>query len=317
MAASANHPLMADDHESTFGLQQIDPSPVEETPSGIKGEYFGNTDDAEHRAQPRQASPLGLSQHSPIWYLSRIQKYSSYAFTAFGLAHITNTSIIPLVTRSVPESERYLLLTRPYYQGIPAEPLLVIVPLWAHVISGIVLRIVRRNLNAKRYGDPTSKTKPSFFSSWFWPKVSGISKLGFQFVPLLLGHIVINRGIPNQMAGGQSNVNLSYVSHAFAKHPAISFAGFGALVTVGMFHITWGWSKWLGFTPDQMTELGPERQFRKNRRWYIINGLAVGLTGLWMSGVFGVIGRGGTAPGYVGKMYDDMYSRIPIVGKWM
>src|SRR3978361_1016318 len=107
---------MADyDKESTLGLQQLEPSPVEETPSGSKDGYFPGTDDIENPAQPKRTHALGLSHHS-MWYLSRIQKYSSYAFTAFGLAHITNTSIIPLITRSVPESERYLLLTRPYYQ---------------------------------------------------------------------------------------------------------------------------------------------------------------------------------------------------------
>ncbi|KAF2764958.1 DUF1691-domain-containing protein [Teratosphaeria nubilosa] len=306
---------MADDREeSVLGLQQLDPSPVEETPSGTKDGYFPSTDDTENPAQPHRSHTLGLSSHSPIWYLSRIQKYSTYAFTAFGLAHITNTSIIPLITRSVPESERYVLLTRPYYQGIPAEPLLVIIPLWAHVISGVALRVVRKNIHAKRYGE---KRGTSFFSDRFWPKVSGSSKLGYAFTPLLLGHIFINRAIPNQFPGGQSNVNLSHVSHAFAKHPVMSYAGFSALIGIGVCHITWGWAKWLGLTPDQATSSGVERQVWKKRRWCVINGIAAAVTGLWMAGGFGVIGRGGEAPGYVGRMYNEMYQRIPVVGKWM
>jgi hypothetical protein len=309
---------MASDPESTLNLQELEPSPVEDTPSESKDGYFPpsvSTDRPEPLSQPPHlSSSIGLSQHSPIWYLSRIQRYSSYAFTAFAAAHITNTSLIPLITRSVPESERHLLLTRPYYQGLPAEPLLVIVPLWAHVISGVALRIVRRNIHAQRYGE---KRGVSFFSSQFWPTVSGISKLGFQFVPLLVGHIFINRGIPNSFPGGQSNVNLSYVSHAFAKHSVLTYAGFTALLGVGVMHITWGWAKWLGLTPDQVTVMGPERRIWKKRRWYIINGLAAAVTGLWMAGGFGVLGRGGEAPGYVGRMYNEMYQSIPVIGRWM
>lgn len=127
----------------------------------------------------------------------------------------------------------------------------------------------------------------------------------------------INRAIPQSFAGGSSNVNLSYVSHAFAKHPAISFAGFTALLTVGCFHITWGWAKWLSLTPDQTTKTGGERALVKKRRWYIINGLAATVTGLWMAGAFGVIGRGGEAVGWVGRAYDEMYKSIPVVGRWL
>ena len=179
------------------------------------------------------------------------------------------------------------------------------------------MRIYRRNLNAKRYGDPETKGVKNFFSSRFWPAVSGISKLGFQFLPLLAGHVFLQRAIPNQFEGGSSNINLSYVSHAFARHPVVSFAGFGALLAVGCFHITWGWAKWLGFTPDQVTNVGPERGLIRKRRWYTINGLAASLTGLWMAGSFGVVGKGGAASGWLGKLYDEMFSKIPLANLWL
>ena len=60
-------------------------------------------------------------------------------------------------------------------------------------------------------------------------------------------------------------MNLGYVSHAFAKHPAVSFAGFAALLTIGCFHITWGWAKWLALTPDQTTTTGAERELSKKQ----------------------------------------------------
>lgn len=292
-------------------LKELEPSPVDETPAEYKGDYFGDTQ------QSIKPDGVGLSQHSPIWYLTQVQKYSSIAFSAFATAHIINTSIIPLVTQSVPSSEPYLLLTRPYYQSWPiAEPLVVIAPLAAHIASGVGLRVYRRNLNAKRYGAETRSERRTFRAS-LWPKVSGISKLGYLGVPLLLGHTFINRGIPNQFPGGSSNVNLSYVAHAFAKHPAVSFTGFSALIVVLVFHSTWGWAKWLGLTPDQVTSLGAERQELKKRRWYTINGLAAGVVALWMAGSFGVIGRAGPAAGWVGKMYDEMFQRIPVFGRWV
>ena len=305
------------DEESVLSLQQVDPSPVEETPSNFKieGDYFGN--DGSNESPPPRSHQLGLSQHSTLWYLNRVQKYSSYVFSAFAVAHITNTSIIPLVTQSVPASEPYILLTRPYYQSWPiAEPFLIIIPLAVHIGSGLALRIYRRNLNAQRYGAETRADKKRF-GAQYWPKVSGISKLGFAATWLVLGHTFINRAIPAKFPGGSSNINLSYVSHAFAKHPAISYAGFVALIAVTVSHATWGWAKWLGFTPDQVTDTGAERQLWKKRRWYVINGVAAAVAGLWMAGGIGVVGRGGEVPGWVGKEYNDMYRSIPVVGQWM
>lgn len=228
--------------------------------------------------------------------------------------HITNTSLLPLLTQSVPASESYLLLTRPYYQAPISEPLVIFIPLTTHILSGLAIRILRRNQNAKRYGDAHSKENRAVFFTRFWPNVSGISKLGYLMTPLVLGHMVINRFIPQKMG---ENVGLGYVSHAFARHPAISFAGFTALLGVSCWHMTWGWAKWLGYTPDQTTELGAKRALGKKRRWYIINGLAAAVTGLWMAGGFGVVARGGEALGWVGKQYDQMYRMVPIVGRWL
>ncbi|KAF2725086.1 hypothetical protein K431DRAFT_300488 [Polychaeton citri CBS 116435] len=300
---------MADyDRDPESGLHVVDPSPVDETPPEAGPKHDG------YFAAPKRTNTLGLSQHSAVWYLTRIQKYSSYAFSAFAVAHIANTSLVPLATQSVHASESYLLLTRPYYQGIPFEPLLVVIPLAAHIGSGLALRIYRRQQNGKRYGQAavgSGKNKK------LWPALSGTSKLGFALTWLTLGHAFINRGIPKQVTGGSSNINLSYVSHAFAKHPIVSYVGFSALITAGVWHVTWGWAKWLGLTPDQTTELGTERQAIKKRRWSIINGVSLLLTGLWMAGSFGIVGQGGEATGWQGRQYDELYRRIPIVGEWM
>ena len=85
---SSNTSRMPDfHHEDSLGLQQVEPSPVEETPIEAKDGYFGSNDTGSSSPQ-RSTSSLGLSQHNAIWYLNRIQKYSSWVFTAFGVAHV-------------------------------------------------------------------------------------------------------------------------------------------------------------------------------------------------------------------------------------
>lgn len=299
-------------------LEELEPSPIEESPSTSYDAYFPpseakNDEEALPRPGLNRAATIGLSSHGPAWYLNRIQKYSSYAFSVFTAFHIANTAIIPLVTKSVPASEPYLLLTRPYYQSPIAEPFIVALPLIAHVGSGIALRIYRRRQALKQYG-AESKTDRRLIA---WPKVSGTSKLGYILIPLLAGHAFVNRVIPLLYEGGSSSINLGYVAHGFAKHPAVSFFGFGALVTVGVWHTVWGWAKWLRLTPASVTAGGYEGQLSRKRRWYLVNAVSALVAGLWLAGGLGVVGRGGRVEGWVGREYDELYRRIPIVGNWM
>ena len=65
-------------------LQEMEPSPVEETPSQLKeGDYFPDS------SSSKGTHSLGLSgSHSALYYLQRIQRYSTYAFSAFAVAHV-------------------------------------------------------------------------------------------------------------------------------------------------------------------------------------------------------------------------------------
>ncbi|KAF2226365.1 hypothetical protein BDZ85DRAFT_256040 [Elsinoe ampelina] len=296
----------ADDQRS---LIELEPSPVEDTPREQKDSYF-----APPEEQSNGTTFLGMRfQRSASWYLIKAQKYSSYAFTAFLGMHITNTSIIPLITQSVHASEPYLLLTRPYYQSPIAEPLVVIAPLAVHIASGVALQIYRRREDLKMYGAEERGDRRKIA----WPKMSGTSQLGYAMTWLLAGHIFINRILPLKVHGGSSTINLSYVSHAFAQHPAVSFAGFVALISVGVAHMTWGMSKWLGVAPTQIVVWGQEGRLEKKRRWWIVNGVAAAIAGLWMAGGLGVVGRGGQVGGWVGREYEELYKSIPIIGRWM
>ncbi|KAF2021521.1 hypothetical protein BU24DRAFT_417162, partial [Aaosphaeria arxii CBS 175.79] len=294
-------PETPDRGEELISLTEVEPSPVEETPAEFKNEYFP--------PQASRTSTLGLGNHGPAYYLNRVQKYSSYAFTVFSAFHIANTSIIPLFTKSVSESNRYLLLTRPYYQSFLTEPLLVGIPLVAHVASGVALRFYRRHQALQRYGAETHQDRKLIP----WPSFSGISILGYALVPLAGFHWWTTRFLPLYMHGDNSMISLSYVSHGFALHPIVSFAGFTALISVSAWHFTWGWARWLGLTPDQVTYTNAPRQLVKKRRWYSINALSALLAGLWLAGGLGVVGREGKTGGWVGKEFDDLYNSMPIL----
>lgn len=302
-----------------MGLTQVEPSPVEETPIEYKeSSYFpaqngsNGEDDISRGIRRMNTLGLRLGDHGPAWWLLRIQKYSSYAFTLFTAFHITNVSIIPLSTRSVTESNRYLLLTRPYYQSTLTEPLLVGIPLVAHVTSGIALRLYRRRQALQRYGAETRTDKRTIP----WPQLSGISALGYALVPLASFHVWTTRILPLYAHGDSSLINLSYISHGFALHPVVSFTGFSALVGVGVWHFVWGAAKWMGFTPNQVKQSEEERGLIKKRRWYVLNGLSAGITALWLAGGLGIVGRDGLMPGWVGKEYDELYKYLPVVAKW-
>jgi hypothetical protein len=236
-----------------------------------------------------------------------LQKYSSYAFTVFASFHITNTSIIPLITGSVPASEKYLLLTRPYYQSFPLEPLLITLPIATHILSGLALRIQRRNANLVRYGAANLPIRARLEQRLkVWPTVSWNSLSGYVLAPLVIGHAVVNRMIPWIYEGGSESVGLGYVSHGFAKHPFVSWVSYAALVSVASAHFVWGAAKWNGWIPVGTTK-------KAKRRWWSIHAVTVAVATLWMSGGLGVVGRGGLADGWIGKNYDALYSKIPLV----
>ena len=245
----------------------------------------------------------------------RIQKYSSYTFSVFAALHITNTAFLPLITQSTTIASRYLLLTRPYYQSFPAEPMIVILPLMAHVASGVALRMHRRKSALERAGAETQADRRSVP----WPTVSWISATGFAAVPLVLSHAALLRGLPLKVEGGSSGIGLDFVGHGVAIAPKIAVAAYGALVAVAGSHILWGWAKWLGWsTPDVGNGTsGNETRLKRKRRWWTVMILDALVVTTWMAGGLGIVARNGKVGGWVGKVYDDLYRRVPGLGNWV
>ena len=264
--------------------------------------------------------------------MTRIQKYSSFAVNLFATIHLANTSLIPLLTRSVPASETYLILAREIYQTPLTEPLMIGIPIVAHVASGVALRLARRSQNLKRYGGATpgmyalhrsrtagSAGSGSSGSSTFriWPTLSWISASGYVFAACVWAHVGVNRVLPLKVDGGSSNIGLGYVAHGFARHPAVGWLAYGALIAVGCGHMVWGSAKWLGLAPSTASwsknqVIGREMRKRRRRAWVGVHGVVVLVAGLWAAGGLGVVARGGLSSGWVGKLYDDLFARVGL-----
>lgn len=259
----------------------------------------------------------------------RIQKFSSYAMGLFTSLHLANVSLIPAVTRSVPGSETYLLMTREIYQTSLTEPILVALPVIAHIGSGIALRLLRRSQNMKRYGAATpgmyalhrsrTELENQRRASSPWPPLSYISISGYAFSVFFAAHVFVNRVLPLQVEGDSSNIGLAYVAHAFARHPITSWVSYVGLLAAGCGHMIWGQAKWFGLSPTTKyiwgTSTAPaEKRARKQRRrrWVALHGASVAFAALWAVGGLGVVARGGLMEGWIGKVYDDIFAAVGL-----
>ncbi|KAM0425012.1 hypothetical protein ACHAPT_009813 [Fusarium lateritium] len=345
-------------------LQQLDPSPVDSPPADADesrrdlgpppqgsddGYELVDSDDMEGSAvsikapstgAPGLSSSANLASSSasgattgpgPIFYLMRIQKFSSYAMGLFTSLHLANVSLIPAITRSVAGSETYLLMTREIYQTSLTEPILVALPVIAHVGSGIALRLLRRSQNMKRYGAATpgmyalhrSRTEledsKGANSASLWPALSNISISGYVFTAFFTAHVFVNRFLPLHVEGDSSNIGLAYIAHGFARHPAVAWFSYIGLLGVGCSHMIWGQAKWFGLAPSTKTIWGPgsvtvDKRVKKQRRrrWLALHGVAASFVALWAVGGLGVVARGGLTEGWIGRVYDDIFSAVGL-----
>ncbi|KAK2781099.1 hypothetical protein FQN53_000790 [Emmonsiellopsis sp. PD_33] len=324
------------DDRSPILLQELDPSPVEWTPDLEQGGYFPNpsassSNDDNHRHPHTQK--LGLSGRGWEYWLSSIQKYSTYPPTLFLALHLTNTSLIPLATQSIPSSETFLLLTRPIYQSPTLEPLILTLPILTHIASGIALRILRHRRRARLYGAETRAQRHEVNKSWKFPSLQ--ARLGYLLLPLLGVHVAVNRVVPVYVDGGSSGVGLGYVAHGMAKAPWVMGLSYVGLVGLGVWHFVGGWAWWMGWRkaaegPKKLGKSagvnggllgsvrgGSEFLGRSRKVWWVVNGLAFVGAGLWLAGGLGVIGDGGLGSGWEAREWDKIYAEVPVLGKFL
>ncbi|ODH12833.1 hypothetical protein ACO22_07871 [Paracoccidioides brasiliensis] len=252
-------------------LQELEPSPIEWSPDLELGEYFPNTRSGSEgrcncRYNPFRYLNLGLGLSGRGWenWLSILQRTSTYPPTIFLGLHLSNTSIIPLLTGSVPSAEPFLLLTRPLYQSPALEPLLLTIPVLTHLASGVALRILRARRRTRLYGAETHEQRNEIRSSGNWKYPSIQARLGYMLLPLLASHVLVNRVVPLYVDGGSSGVGLGFVAHGIARSPWLMNLGYAAFVGVGVWHFAWGWAWWMGYKRE-VAETGKGKGKRVGR----------------------------------------------------
>ncbi|KAI2470672.1 DUF1691-domain-containing protein [Annulohypoxylon bovei var. microspora] len=328
MASDPRHLNPRASQETLISLLHLDPSPIDNgsaydkelPPLPEEASQYSNS--SLKSSPPASTSTLGLSGsgRGPIYYLSRIQRYSSYTFSFFAGLHVANTSLFPLIYQSVPYSEPFLLMARELYQTPLTEPLLVGLPVIAHITSGVAIRLLRRRQNLKRYGgatpgvwalhhsNPSSNRKNTIR---IWPPLNYISISGYVFVGLLASHVGINRILPLVVDGDSSNIGLQFVAHGFSRQPLPPWIAYSLLLSVGVGHMVWGWARWLDLAPPaNWKKITVDRQMRKRRRraWWGVQAVAVGLAAFWAAGGLGVVAIAGPAEGWLATVYDNIYS---------
>ena len=295
---------------SNVPMHEVEPSPVDEEAP----DYPTNPSDIDPEKLPPSSHTttnfLGLTPSTTLRTLSFLQKYSTLPPTIYLAMHYTNTALIPLVTQNVHEADKYLLLTRPYYQPFPLEPLLIFAPILTHIVSGVSLRIYRRRVNATRHGAETHAQRRKIP----WPKFSLTSALGYSLYPMFVAHVLAMRIIPKKIEGNSAGVGLRYFAHGIAHNPIIGNIAYATFVSVASFHFVTGAAKFLKLSRDYITEGGQSGAAKKKWRGRVVNAIAAAVAAFWIAGGLGVVANSGMGVGWEASNWDKIYRAIPIAG---
>lgn len=256
-------------------------------------------------------------QSSLVPLLLRIRKYSSVSFSVFAVLHGVSVVLAPSV--SVDIADELVMMTRTIYQAPGLESVLVWGSLGLHVLSGILLRVMkvykkRKNGVSRKKNedkvtyiahDDQKKLPPeyglggitsllglgarkSFVSRKFG--LSPMSFAGYLLIPMILYHIYHNRLVPMIVDGGSSFVNLSFISHLISEHRWVTFPGLVALVWLSSYHMITGWMMYLNFYGKRSRKVA----------YFLINGMAL-ISVLSLSNISKI----GPAVGFVAKKFNS------------
>lgn len=316
--------------ESTWlgEMANLDPSPIDEDAPDDEDVVNPNDPSADKHPSYFPSSSIksnstsnsvGISRSRIPSALLALQKYSTIPPALYLIGHYANTAVIPLFTRSTASAEQSLLLTRPYYQSFPLEPLVIFAPIVAHVASGLSLRVYRRFQAAKRYGAETHAERQKITRA-LWPRLSLTSALGYALYPMMVAHVIVNRVTPLKVHGDSSSVGLRFFSYGVQRHPWLASIGYAVMVSAASWHLVGGAAKFLRLTREYVTEGGNYGVSKRKARSRMINAVAAAVASIWALGGLAVIGRGVGAPTpsiWETKQWDEVYKAVPVVGSMM
>ncbi|OCT51001.1 hypothetical protein CLCR_08880 [Cladophialophora carrionii] len=306
-----------DTRASLASMHEIDPSPVDEEDPSISSSYPTNATGPSSTTDPSSTpyhgttNILGLTPTRTLHFLTSLQKYSVAPLGIYLAMHYTNTALLPLVTPSVRAADKYLLLTRPFYQTPPLEPLLIFLPVLTHVVSGVALRVYRRRITARRHGAETRKQRREIA----WPKLSLTSLAGYALYPMFVLHVLSMRVTPRRVDGSSASVGLRYFAHGISAHPALGLAAHALLICTASYHFVSGAARFMRLSSEYVVGGGEDGRVKRKWRGRIINGVAALMAGIWIAGGLGVVGTSGPGVGWEASHWNAIYKEVPLVGR--
>ncbi|OWB74167.1 hypothetical protein B5S31_g3948 [[Candida] boidinii] len=206
--------------------------------------------------------------------LAKIQQGSAYLFTGFVSLHLASVVITPALT-DIDTAENVLTAAREVYQSPNTEWILVWDSMFAHVISGFVIRMIRNYNTRKNYGSkkskkiardtPTTTDEEKIekdqnrglgglfsvlgFSSKksYLAEKTGLSPLalsGYILFPMVLLHAFSIRILPLIVQGDSSNIDFGFISHLFTVKAYVPPV-WTVLVGLATYHISSGTARYL------------------------------------------------------------------------
>lgn len=244
------------------------------------GEPDGHGSSSEDRHKDSDFVPARELRNT---YLSRTisllrttHKWSAYTASAFTVIHFLNTGIAPLVSTSLGSlhfADENLTAARALYRlhGL-TETVAVGGAIVVHVGAGVLVRVLVGVREVLRYG----------WSRARWDRYSWAAVGGYALVPLLLGHVAVNRYVP---AALDIDVTSSVVGHYLSRHPGLGWILYGLFVSLGALHVADGLGLYLGWS--------------RKTRWRV----SAFVCGMWLTGLVKV-GLHGVVGGIKGRQYD-------------
>jgi hypothetical protein len=159
------------------------------------------------------------------------------------------------------------------------------------------------------------------------------ARLGYAFAPLLATHVLVNRMVPVMVEGGSSGVGLGFVAYGIARSRVFWIAYYHIFVFVGVYHIIGGLAAWMGWRITTARKprgskkgsleghLGPteseQHVKRRKRMWWNFNKIAALGACVWLAGALWIVGTGGEGTGWEAKGWNEIYSQVPVIGRWL
>lgn len=170
---------------------------------------------------------------------NKVQAISAVSFSSFAIIHGLQIASTLIGGPSAMDSS--LLLGRPFYQDERMEGLLVNNSIALHLLAGFTKSTIRYlyfNNNKSNNGNNDSATLK--LDSNNNGKRSGVlpyhDVTGQLFVPLIIGHYVLARGLPKKIMGDSAFIDVGIISWGLQNKKWFTWTLHLALIGTGVYH---------------------------------------------------------------------------------